>query len=42
MDVVFHAVDSDYADKWRLTEVEKGELVLEHIARDNTLRVVGQ
>jgi len=40
MDVVFHAVDSDYADKCWLTEVETGKLILEQIARNNTLTVL--
>tara|TARA_B100001750_G_C15330522_1_gene507023 strand:+ start:552 stop:698 length:147 start_codon:yes stop_codon:yes gene_type:complete len=37
MNVEFHAVYNDYADKCWLTEVETGKLILEDIARNKTL-----
>jgi len=39
-DVVLHAVVNDYDDRCWLTEVENGRLILEHIARNNTLAVL--
>ena len=37
---MLHAVVNDYVDRCRLTEVENGILILEHIARNNTLAVL--
>jgi len=37
---VLYAVVNDYDDRCWLTEVEAGRLILEHIARNNTLAVL--
>jgi len=40
MDVVLHAVVNDYDDRCWLTKVETGRLILEQIARNNTLALL--
>ena len=37
---MLHAVVNDYDDRCWLTKVENGRLILEHIARNNTLAVL--
>ena len=37
---MLHAVVNDYDDRCLLTEVENGSLILEHIAKNNTLAVL--
>ena len=40
MNVEFHAVYNDYADKCCLTEVETVKLILENIVRNYTITVL--